>query len=478
MRASARSPIVVAAEVLLCALLHGAFALSFSASVLAAQIDSREPGPAKPHTVYTWTSAADLRYTWCVPEGYDGNDPRDLTVILHGTGLDYRWGHANHRPSVFRPNDIVVSVDGTSPGPNGSRLFLGKSADAAAFKVFLDEMHERFAVRHVYLYGHSQGGFFVTYYAGAYPDSVRGVVAHASGAWGHASTGKSVRSVAIAFLHGTADPVVTYRNSVGARAAYVERGFPKVHLRRIIGYNHWPNEVRADEALAWCVGMTTDDPEEALAAAIDLLRPKPADSVRYQTVASFSGARDVLRRLEGEGPDPFRSLEEELGERVERLIDAIEEEGERHVRALGKHVKKSSDLKLDGDPWPGHLVSLREDFRGVESVEDYVKSIGFDRALAEHTKAVRKMFEIAYARGADPEEALRAIAEGLRGGFLYEGMRGGLAKQVETWSESVRSKRVKSSASRAVEAWDRGWKGGFESYERIWKNWKLPRGYR
>ena len=88
------------------------------------------------------------------------------------------------------------------------------------------------------------------------------------------------------------------------------------------------------------------------------------------------------------------------------------------------------------------------------------------------------MFEIAYARGADPEEALRAIAEGLRGGFLYEGMRGGLAKQVETWSESVRSKRVKSSASRAVEAWDRGWKGGFESYERIWKNWKLPRGYR
>ena len=130
----------------------------------------KAPTPrAKPLTVYRWKSKNDLRFTWATPKGYDGKTPRNLTVICHGTGLDYRWGHWNNKPEVFRPDDIVVSVDGPSPGANSTRLFLGKSQDAKAMHAFLGELRQEFKIDRIFLYGHSQGGFFVVYYAGEYP---------------------------------------------------------------------------------------------------------------------------------------------------------------------------------------------------------------------------------------------------------------------------------------------------------------------
>ena len=142
----------------------------------------RRPAPdAPPLTVFqTKAVAGGLRYTWVLPEGYDGTTPRNLSLILHGTGLDYRWGHWNNKPGVFRPNDVVVSVDGTSPN-GASRLFLGEPKDAQPLAEFLGEMRATFAVDRVFLYGHSQGGFFVAYFMGEHPELVTGGVAHASG---------------------------------------------------------------------------------------------------------------------------------------------------------------------------------------------------------------------------------------------------------------------------------------------------------
>src|SRR6185295_15699259 len=101
----------------------------------------------------------DLRFVWWLPKDYAPKTPRNLTVILHGTGLDYRWGLWNNKPGVFRPDDIVISVDGTRPD-NQARVFMGEKPDADAFAKFLGEMRTTFSVDRVFLYGHSQGGFF------------------------------------------------------------------------------------------------------------------------------------------------------------------------------------------------------------------------------------------------------------------------------------------------------------------------------
>src|ERR1043165_2682248 len=72
--------------------------------------------------------AGGLRYSWVLPKDYDGKAPRNVSVILHGTGGDFHWGYLNNPIGVFRPNDIVISVDGTSPD-GANRLFLDGKKD-------------------------------------------------------------------------------------------------------------------------------------------------------------------------------------------------------------------------------------------------------------------------------------------------------------------------------------------------------------
>src|SRR5262245_13183357 len=85
--------------------------LVLAGSASAGDLPEKAPSPdAKPHTWHETTAKSGLHYAWLVPKGYDGKSPRNLTVILHGTGLDYRWGPANNKAGVFRPDDVVVSV--------------------------------------------------------------------------------------------------------------------------------------------------------------------------------------------------------------------------------------------------------------------------------------------------------------------------------------------------------------------------------
>lgn len=436
--------------------------------------EERKPEPSAPaHEVFRWTSENDLRFTWVLPKDYDPEVPRNLTVICHGTGLDYRWGHWNNKPGLFRPDDVVVSVDGPSPGANDTRLFLGERKDAEAVRDFLHEMRATFAVDRVFLYGHSQGGFFVVYFAGEYPDEAAGVAAHASGAWNWSKTGKAVRKVAIAFMHGTNDPVVPYVQSPGSRDHYADEGFELLHLRRLQNYNHWPNAVRANEVLGWAQGMTATDPAEVLDVAEELLRPKRADEYQWQTVAGFAGARDVLRRVVGEGPVPFEEVDPKLAERAEEAIEAIEKEGERHVAALRKSIA-GEKLELDGDEWLGHLIALREDFRGVDSVEVYVDELGFDKLRESHAKAARKILDAWWA-DRSPEKTYEAVVSGIGKAFLFEGLPHDLEKKMAAWNGDAKKLGLSKKAQKSypdLEAWADGWKDGSKAYEALWKKWK------
>ena len=73
--------------------------------VLAADdLEELAPTPeAEAFTAHAWKSAGELRYVWWLPEDYSAEEPRNLSVILHGTGLDYRWGFWNNKPKIFRP---------------------------------------------------------------------------------------------------------------------------------------------------------------------------------------------------------------------------------------------------------------------------------------------------------------------------------------------------------------------------------------
>ncbi len=428
---------------------------------------------------FAWTFQNRLRYTWVLPAGIKPGARRDLIIICHGTGLDYRWGSANYKPGQFRPSDIVLSVDGPSKADDGSRLFLGNEHDAEVFADFIVEVSKIFQTDRVYLYGHSQGSFFVCYFIGQHPELVDGAVAHASGVWTWTQYNADVARIPLAFMHGTNDPVVPYGQSVGGRDWYREQGHRAVQLRRLPGYNHWPNGDRASECLEWCIGMRTEDPARALAAAREMLRPKGTDEYGYEIAPWFSGARDVLRRLEGAGPRAFDAAALEkagpgaLAE-AKALAQKIEAAGVAQVERLREQIKSRDDLKLDGRPWLGHLLALREDFRGVDAVEAFLKELDFDQMAKEQDKASSEFQAIWWDRGT-PAEKFAAATATLPRCFLLDTLPSGMGAQLEAWFKAAEANHLGPDAGRsyaAVAQWRSAMAEGLKEYREVWKAWK------
>jgi hypothetical protein len=153
------------------------------------------------------------------------------------------------------------------------------------------------------------------------------------------------------------------------------------------------------------------------------------------------------------------------------VIAAIEKEGERHVAKLEKQVKRG--LALDGGPWLGHLVALREDFRGVDSVEAFVAEIGFDKQRASQRKAYDQVIAAWYG-SAEPAKKLAEIVDGIGDGYLVEGYPPELAEQVETWNRDAKRDKKLQKRYAGFEAWRDGWKDGAKQYAEIWEDWKGP----
>lgn len=433
---------------------------------------------ADPGKAWAWTSAGGLRYTWVLPGGDAAirlGDKRDLVVICHPAGNDYRWAADHFRPGEFRPRDIVIGVDGTSKGPEDTRLFLARDADVGAFATFLDEMRKAFPARRVLVYGHGQGGFFALQIAADRPAAVDGVVAAAGGGWLGPRMTPETQRVPVVFLHGTADPGAPYSQSVKLRDGYAGLGHPMAVLRRQQGWDQRPDPAGAIDAIDWCIGMTSPDPAEALAAARAILSPRPADEIDRRSPPWFAGGAAILTRFRGQGPAPFA-----LGAGGESETDAIallrriEAEGAKHVGVLKRQVASGDAIRLDGGPWLGHLVALREDFRGVGPVEAYIKELGCDELAAKHAEVSVELTQT-WFRGVSPKQTFETVVKVLPHCFLVEGLPPDLGDAIAKYFAQAQGHNLSPESIRRYRfflMWKSGWDGGLKQYESLWSKWQ------
>jgi hypothetical protein len=158
------------------------------------------------------------------------------------------------------------------------------------------------------------------------------------------------------------------------------------------------------------------------------------------------------------------------------LLDALEREGAAHAAALRKALGKNKTLALDGGAWLGHLLALREDFRGVESVEALVGELGLERALERHLDGVRALSKAWYGSLPDAEKYAAMLAA-LGEGYLYEGYAPELGETLEQWRAGEKRLEVSKKVSKSYETyerWKQGWSEGLEAYAKLWRKWKLP----
>lgn len=436
----------------------------------------REPTPdARENLAYEWTSDSGLRYAWNIPQNYRQDRERDLIIMLHSVGVDHRWAHAGHDPARFRPDDIIVSVEGTTKLMQGGRAFLGEPDDAQRLASFIEEMREVFEPRRVILYGHGQGAFFAIYYDGLHPQTVDAVVAHAGGAWEQTDISDGLLETPIVIMHATDDTLNPYRNALGARTGLENSGHEVVRLRRLPGFGPWHSPTRTSECIDWCLGMTTDDAGEAMELVRSMLTVPTIDKQGYRCAVPFGMAVDVLQRVEGTGWRPIESATEDQRRRAMVLRERIEGEGEAHAERLRASVATRDDLTIDAGEWLGYALAVREDFRGVTTVEAYFDEIGFDELQAEHAVNARPILAAWYAPQKDGDTIVRTVGATLPNAFLYDGYPGDLLAYLDRVVGGRQLLEQGTDIQQAIDVYER-WRvsrqRGLTAYADRWLQWR------
>jgi len=385
------------------------FILLAAAAVAGDSFPHREPGPKAKGKVYEWTARNGLVYLYRVPRGYDPEEGACLTFILHGSNLDRRWGFWNHRQKTFRPDDLVVSPDGTTSNGRGGFNFLGKPMDAKRLRALHEDLTRVFNVKQTFLYGHSQGSFFSFYYAGQYPDAVDGVVGHASGVWSWTQGGPRGHDIPTVLMHGTEDPVVPYRQSVGGLKWFREKKYPMVRLRSLEGWNHWPAEhngkiPHTSQQLAWVEGMATDDPER-MEWCLDFLCGNKHRE-RHDWSATWSLAKRVAEH---------EKAPEKLKQRATKAKEAVEELARDHVAKIAFPEKGKWDPEAD----VGHALLFLRAFPDVPAREEFAKE--HEKVLERHRKKGVRWFGKYWTanRGGDEKKAFEAGVRAMEDAFLF-----------------------------------------------------------
>ncbi|MHC4731442.1 MAG: alpha/beta fold hydrolase, partial [Planctomycetota bacterium] len=381
--------------------------LLLAATVAAGPIKQKEPGPKAKGKRYEWKASNGGLYLYYVPKNYDPEKGANLTFILHGSNGSRGWGFGNCPVGkTFRPDDIIVSPDGSQANGRGGYNRDPNGKELEYLHTLHTDLRKVFNIRQTFLYGHSQGSYFCHYYAAAHPGEVDGIVAMASGIWEHPNFGQA-KHQAIVVMHGTYDPVVPYGFGVHAYRKCREVGYPKLHFRSLEAWNHWPTDYNSKvphtaQQLAWCEGMTTKDMDR-LKVSFEFLATVKAKE-RHDYAGVYSLAKHIAN-LEG-APDALKK-------RAERAMKTVDAGAKAHIAAL----KRIPDpVKFEKKPWVGHLPMFLRAYRGVPAREAFAKK--WEPVVAQHGEAAVPHLRV-FFRSQDPAEAFAGGVEAIKVGFLH-----------------------------------------------------------
>lgn len=453
---------------------------------------------------YAAKTAAGARFLWSMPVNFEKGKSYDIIVLMHPRGENVRWGmnaHAEDDPLTggrFRPNDILISVDGpsmagggrgrsASPRSNDRRDFVPGQATIVAFRDTILEFTRSFPMRHIYLDANGSSADFAAVFAARFPALADGMVLYRAGNVAKAAAGKG-RSP-IVFLHGAKDSLQSVGTSIDAHRAFMDAGHAGARLRILPSYNDYPNPFRVSECLDWIAAMNADDPAEVLDRARAMLTPKDPDEYGYTAPVWFAGANEALARITGAGllpptaaDSPWKKLENISDETVaaaSALQSAINAHAQRHVEALKAldDAKSAATIAPDGSAVPNWLWLARHDFRTVPAMEDFAKAIDYDRALDAHAAAAT-VFALGWSEAGSEVEKTAVAAEWARRIFLAPTLPLNLGT-IARIAEKQHAAELDEETTESIELIrnvDQSWTEGAKAYAKLWHEWTLDSG--
>jgi predicted esterase len=385
-----------------------------TASLGFAQVAADEitaPGKKAPRgQLLEWKSDAGQPYWYHVPKKFSKDRPPALILMLHGTGGNQGWSFWNY-PIVagkFRPDDIVVSPDGVTPGGGTTFNFVQGKKDGEQIAEIIASFRKAYPeIDRVYLYGHSQGAFFCYWYAGEYADTLDGIIAHAGNVLSVQHDKKAKKGVGIGILHGRADAVVGVVCAYRTFGIYHAEGYQKLKLEIVEGLNersgHWPLPIQVGQMLDWLDSVTITTPEVGFDVMEALLDAEQPDLNSIAT--SLLMTEDVVDSAKGRKAKTYAARAGKLRRQVERVAKAHAGALEKTAGAVGSSAEFAE--------WVGHFREVDRALADWDAWSDPMKKAR--KLVAKHDKVVEKALDGITVKNA---KAFSRAREAWQVGFL------------------------------------------------------------
>jgi poly(3-hydroxybutyrate) depolymerase len=235
------------------------------------EVDS--PGKVRPGgTGLVKAAGKGMRYFLRVPKTYNRRIGARLIVFLHGSNTNGLAYLRSFEAKKWCEYDILCCPNGEhGTDPFGANNFGFDSGPLVADVT--QEVQKAFKTPITYVGGHSQGAFLTYNVILNYPDLYRGAFPMAGDCWMQNEPNlwedkpdvlKKQKQIAIAVIHGKADPVVQFSQGEHAYDCFRTMGWTKLRLFAPANLNHMFMLAPVDEAIEWLDAMNGINEQRSL----------------------------------------------------------------------------------------------------------------------------------------------------------------------------------------------------------------------
>ncbi len=216
-----------------------------------------------------------MRYFIRLPKTYNPKTGARLIIFLHGSNMNGLSYLRSFEKMKWCEDDILACPNGENGAdPFGACNFGFDSGPAVADVT--EEIQKAFKTPITYIGGHSQGAFLTYNVILNHPDLYRGAFPMAGDCWSQNEPNlwedkpdvlKKQREIAIAVIHGKADPVVAFSQGEHAYDCFRAMGWTKLRLFAPKELNHMFMLAPIDEAIEWLDAMNGLNARKSLTLA-------------------------------------------------------------------------------------------------------------------------------------------------------------------------------------------------------------------
>lgn len=250
-----------------------------AACTAAAQENPREvdsPDKVKPGTTGLLTSKGKgMRYFLRVPKSYNPRNGARLIVFLHGSNMNGLAYLRSFEAKGWGKDDILCMPNGENgTDPFGANNFGFESGPAVA--EVTQEVQQAFKTPVTYIGGHSQGAFLTYNVILNHPDLYHGAFPMAGDCWMQNEPNlwedkpdvlAKQKRIAIAVIHGQADPVVAFSQGEHAYDCFRAMGWTRLRMFAPKELDHMFMPAPIGEAIEWLDAMNGVDARRSQALA-------------------------------------------------------------------------------------------------------------------------------------------------------------------------------------------------------------------